>query len=76
MEVQEGKIPMRKKKYSESLGGTAGRTMRLVEGSEYCGCNGNLKRKRGKENNKREEWNGDSWFTSITLVKSMRKKVF
>jgi len=74
LEIQEGKNPMRKKKYSEALGGTAGCTLRLVKGSEYCGSNKNEARKQGKIENKRELWNGDSWFTSITLIQAMKRE--
>ena len=69
LEVQKGREPMRKKRWSSLFGGTAGCTMRLVDQSQYCGYKGGMAdRKTAKDNGKRETYYGDSWFTSIKAI--------
>lgn len=64
---------MRKQKYSKELGGTAGCSMRLVEGSHYSGS---LEKQRQelKKCQKRELYFGDSWFTSRRLAESLKNR--
>ena len=53
IELERDKIPMRLKKYSKELGGTAGCTLRLVEGSQYSGS-GEEQRREAKKDTKRD----------------------
>ena len=59
LEIQRGKLPMRAKKYSKELGGTAACSMRIIEEAQYSG---QLERQRreSKESGKRELYCGDS----------------
>lgn len=75
LEVQRGKLPMRSKKYSEELGGTAGCSARMAEATAYCGNVENKERRTAKENKKRETFFGDSWFTSRRLGVFMREEL-
>ena len=62
LEVQEGAVAMRNKKYSADLGVTAGCVARIAEESKYCGkAREQLEAKRNK---KPEIVYGDSWFGS------------
>lgn len=71
LEIQRGKIPMRMKPYSRVYGGTGGCTLRLIEASQYCGSN-EPERQKAREIKKREDWNGDSWFTSRRLCEGLK----
>ena len=64
---------MRKMPYSKELGGTAGCTIRLVEGTEYSGMAGK-ERKEAKRVKKRELYYGDSWVTSRRLCVFLKEK--
>ena len=56
METAEGKIPMRAKRLTSEMGGTAGCTVRLAEIIEY---------EDGYEFEGKEGILGDSWFGSV-----------
>ena len=73
LEIQRGKIPMREKKYSKELGGTAGCSMRLIEASQYSGRR-EKQRQKSMEMGKRELFFGNSWFTSRRLCSALSKK--
>ena len=72
IEIQKGKIPMQKMKYSKELGGTAACTARLVEGSQYSGT-GEEERIKSKRNGKREIIKADSWFTGRKSCKKTQE---
>lgn len=61
---------MRDKKYSANHGGTAGCTLRMVEETQYSGQKF-PSRQHAKEDNKREYYKGDSWFSSVRLAEEM-----
>ena len=73
LEIQRGKMPMRAMPYSKELGGTAGCTMRLIEGTEYSGIAAK-ERQEAKQKKKRELYHGDSWFTSRKLLSAIKEK--
>lgn len=75
IEIQRGKIPMQKKKWSRQLGGTAGCTLRLAEASQYSSATKMRERKEAKENGKRETFLHDSWFTSVKSVKGVKREL-
>ena len=73
LEIQRGKMPMRAMPYSKELGGTAGCTMRLIEGTEHSGIAAK-ERQEAKQKKKRELYHGDSWFTSRKLLSAIKEK--
>jgi hypothetical protein len=74
LEIQKGKDPMRKMPWSKSHGGTAGCTLRLIDGSQYCGYKGDVEdRRTAKNTGKRELYVADSWFTSIKSAKGTKE---
>jgi hypothetical protein len=62
---------MRKLKYSSLLGATAGCTLRLAEGSAYCGQN-NQERVTAKERCKPNLFICDAWFGSVVMAEHMK----
>lgn len=75
LELQRGKIPMQKKKWSKKLGGTAGCTLRLAEATQYSGAVKMTERKEAKDTGKRELFFHDSWFTSVKSVEGMKREL-
>ena len=71
MEIQRGKDAMRKQKYSALLGATAGCTLRLAEGSAYCGQS-NQERVTAKEKFKPNLFVCDAWFGSVVMAEHMK----
>lgn len=65
---------MRKKKWSASIGGTAGCTLRLTESTQYSGHETMDERKTAKDEGKREIYFGDSWFTSVKAAKGTKNE--
>jgi hypothetical protein len=71
IEVQRGKDAMRKQKYSALLGATAGCTLRLAEGSAYCGQS-NQERFTAKDRIKPNLFVCDAWFGSVVMAEHMK----
>jgi hypothetical protein len=71
IEIQRGKHGMRKQKYSALLGATAGCTLRLAEGSAYCGQS-NPERATAKEKFKPNLFVCDAWFGSVVMAEHMK----
>jgi hypothetical protein len=71
IEIQRGKDTMRKQKYSSLLGATAGCTLRLAEGSAYCGQS-NPERVTAKEKFKPNLFVCDAWFGSVVMAEHMK----
>lgn len=70
LEIQEGKKPMRLKKYSKEHGGTAGCSLRLIERSSYAGLLSD-ERQVAVRIGKREMIIADSWFASLRLCRAL-----
>jgi Transposase IS4 len=69
LELQEGKMPMREKEYSQLHGVTAATSLRLLQGTKRCG----QVPIGGEDEDEPEEDTfdvglGDSWFCSVELV--------
>jgi len=62
LEIQEGKLPMRKKEHCARLGATAACTTRLMEMVAGCG------QSTTEAKSKPDKGLGDSWFGSVTAV--------
>ena len=71
IEIQRGKHGMRKQKYSALLGATAACTLRLAEGSAYCGQS-NPERATAKEKFKPNLFVCDAWFGSVVMAEHMK----
>jgi hypothetical protein len=71
IEIQRGKHDMWKQKYSALLGATAGCTLRLAEGSAYCGQS-NPERATAKEKFKPNLFVCDAWFGSVVMAEHMK----
>ena len=72
LEIQEGKIPMRRKKFMGDAGMTAGTSLRLVEGSEYSGQSVLERVEAQSQGSKRPLVCADSWFGSVRLVECLK----
>ena len=72
LEIQEGKVPMRKKKFMPEAGPTAGTSLRLVEGSEYTGQAVLERVEAQNQGSMRSLVCADSWFGSVKLVESLK----
>lgn len=64
---------MRQLQYAKEFGGTAACTFRLVEETLHCGSNWET-RKHNKEENKKELFGGDSWFSSVPVVMGLAER--
>jgi hypothetical protein len=72
IEVQRGKVAMPKEKYSALLGATAACTLRLAEGSAYCGQS-NQERVNAKDKSKPNLFVCDAWFGSVVMAEHMQR---
>lgn len=64
LEVMRAKLQMHKKEYYEQFGSTTACTIRLIEGSSYCGLQ-DLERVSAKDEQQKQLFYGDSWFASV-----------
>ena len=71
LEIQRGQAPMRKKKFVLEVGSTAACTLRLIEGSEYCGQM-NKERQDAKNTSRKQLIVADSWFGSVRLAENIK----
>ena len=71
VELQRGKAVMPKEKFAEEFGCTAACTLRLVEGTQYCGRNVS-ERKDAVEAFKRELVLADAWFGSVKAAERIK----
>ena len=69
-EIQRGKLPMKRKKFSQ-VGATAACTLRLIEGVEYCGLKCQ-ERVDAKKASRRHLVIADSWFGSVKLAETLK----
>ena len=66
----EGKDRMNTKKYSDRFQSTVASSLRLGEGSQYCGQLED-ERVEAAECQRKEFFNGDSWFASAIVAEEM-----
>ena len=66
-EVMEGKDRMDKKKFTDRFQSTVASSLRLGEGCQYCG-QFEEERQQAKNENRKEYFNGDSWFASVPVA--------
>jgi hypothetical protein len=64
-------MPMRKKNFFAEVGSTAACTLRLIEGSEYCGQR-QEERQIAKQEERRYLIEGDSWFGGVKLAENLK----
>ena len=72
LEIQEGQIPMKLKKFVPDLGVTAGTSLRLVEGIQFSGQSIIERVQAQNEGNMRSLICADSWFGSVKMVEAMK----
>ena len=72
LEIQEGQIPMRFKKYVATVGNTAGTSVRLVEGVQFSGPAIMERVQAQHEGNMRSLICADSWFGSVKMVEAIQ----
>ena len=71
LEIQEGSIPMKQKRWSNQFGSTTACTLRLVRGSQYSGRQ-SLEIKTARSKGLAELHIGDSWFASIKTAEQLK----